>query len=56
MKKNTKDTIILLTIVTTIILAYLLSEKFLKQEPVTPQYQQHDQTNRLSKISQGLKK
>ena len=56
MKNDKQQVTIIITIVLAIILLYLLSEKFLKLSPVTPHYEQHDQTNRLSKIRQGLEK
>ena len=56
MKNDKQQVTIIITVVLAIILLYLLSEKFFKLEPVTPHYEQHDQSNRLSKIRQGLQK
>ena len=54
MQKKNKDLTIILSIVLVILLGYLFSEMFLKQEPVTPQYDKYQQDNRLSRIRQGL--
>ena len=57
MKKSTlKQTITAVLLFILLILAYILSEKYMADNMPRPRYDSYDQSNRLDKIRKGLER